>query len=56
MTRMFLQMCALARAALLAVAATDVHLARDVIAHADESRVNVFADFGNLAAEFVADD
>jgi hypothetical protein len=41
--------------ALLATAATDVHLARDIIAYANKIAVNVFADFGHLAAEFVPD-
>src|SRR5215213_1393933 len=47
---------ALPGAALLAVAAADVHLARDVIAHPGDRRVHVFSDLGDFTAELVADD
>jgi hypothetical protein len=47
---------ALARSTLLAMPAAYVHFTCDVIAHANQSRRYVLADFDDLAAEFVADD
>src|SRR5262249_17251081 len=46
----------LSGAALLAVTATDVHFTGDIIANADKSFGNIFADFDHFAAKFVTDD